>query len=206
MKCPFELLLNKRFLLISGVLLALLLLVVSVAMPYYTLWNIKAAAEAGDTRRLASYVDFPELRKNIKIQLKGDAGKALQRRSANTDAGAFLGALFSSALADKAVDFLVTPEGLERLLQGRSNLDLQLGAPIEGQSATGGNTNTSANSSAGKKRSFTWKSMTEFMFSTGEQEKQPVTLVLSRKGLFIWKLTNVLLPVDLETIRPEPRL
>jgi hypothetical protein len=197
MKCPFEFFLNKRFAWVGLALVSGLALFLLLGTPYYTLWRIHSAAEAGETRKLATYVDFPELRKNIKAQLHGDAGKALQRRSANTDAGAFLGALFSSALADKAVDFLVTPEGLERLLQGRANLNLQLGISGGGSTGSPGQEPTSSGKLSPKNsRSFTWKSMSEFVFSTGEKEKEPVTLVLSRRGWWSWKLTNVLLPVE----------
>ncbi|NJK91653.1 MAG: DUF2939 domain-containing protein [Blastochloris sp.] len=199
-QCPFSLMLSPRFLLGLGLLGLVLFLTAYFGMPYYTLGQIKKAVDERDTKKLASHVDFPVLRENIKIQLRGEAGRALQGGGAASGEGGLLGALFTGFLADKAVDFLVTPQGLETLLQGRANLKLQKASVP----AAGGTGAESAQSSTGgaslepakPKRSFSWKSMTEFAFSTNEETDQPLTLVLSRRGILGWKLTNVLLPVE----------
>lgn len=193
MKCPFELLINKRFLvglIVSGLLLSGVLF---FSMPYYAMWQIKTAAEEKDSDRLATYVDFPELRKNIKVQLKADAGQVLQKRLFDSEAGSSIGNIFGGFVADQLVDLLVTPEGLERLLSGKSALNFKKQSEL--QPVTASSTSESTNAVKTKKReSFTWNSLGEFMVSNSAKDEE-VTLVLSRQGVFSWKLTNILLPV-----------
>ena len=66
--------------------------------PWWTLWRMREAAEAGDAEALAAYIDFPALRASTREQLG-------------------LGPL-GGALAGPAVDALVSPAAL-RLALGK---------------------------------------------------------------------------------------
>jgi hypothetical protein len=66
--------------------------------PWWTLWRMREAAEAGDARALESYIDFPAVRASTKAQL-----------------GPRLGSL-GAALARPAVDALVSPAALRLAL------------------------------------------------------------------------------------------
>ncbi|MFL6844692.1 MAG: DUF2939 domain-containing protein [Allosphingosinicella sp.] len=68
-----------------------------IASPWWTLWRMRDAAEAGDARALAAYIDFPALRASTKRQLPGPLGR----------------------LARPAIDLLVTPAGLRLALTKR---------------------------------------------------------------------------------------
>jgi hypothetical protein len=68
-----------------------------LASPWWTLSRMRDAAEAGDARTLAAYIDFPALRASTKAQLPGPLGR----------------------LARPAVDLLVTPAGLRLALMKR---------------------------------------------------------------------------------------
>jgi len=74
--------------------------------PWWTLWRMREATQAGDAGTLASYIDFPAVRASTKAQLKPRLGG--------------LGA----ALARPAVDALVSPTALRlALLKKRERAD-----------------------------------------------------------------------------------
>jgi hypothetical protein len=77
--------------------------------PWWTLWRMREAAQAGDANSLAAYIDFPALRASTRARL-----------------GPRLGPL-GSALARPAVDALVSPAALRLALLSRS----EGGAPGE---------------------------------------------------------------------------
>ncbi|WP_137863617.1 MULTISPECIES: DUF2939 domain-containing protein [unclassified Sphingomonas] len=71
--------------------------------PYYTLWQMKRAAEARDIDALARHIDFPTVRESVKAQLSARAGG---------EGGGVLGALVRAGIADTMVDAAVSPEGM----------------------------------------------------------------------------------------------
>jgi hypothetical protein len=83
---------------------ALLLLLLAGAWwfgsPWWTLWRMREAAEAGDSEALAAYIDFPALRASTREQL-----------------GSRLGAL-GGLIAGPALDAAISPEAL-RLALGK---------------------------------------------------------------------------------------
>ena len=66
--------------------------------PWWTLWRMREAAQAGDAGTLASYIDFEAVRASTKAQLAPRLGP------------------LGSALARPAVDALVSPTGLRLAL------------------------------------------------------------------------------------------
>lgn len=83
--------------------------------PWWTVWRMRAAAEARDAEALAAYVDFPALRASSKTQLRRELGAEAVRARESGDGLAALGAAFGAAVAGPAVDALLTPEALRRL-------------------------------------------------------------------------------------------
>lgn len=71
--------------------------------PYYTLWQMKRAAEARDIDSLAGHVDFDAVRDSVKTQLSARMPG---------EGGGMLGALVRSGIADTVVDAAVSPEGM----------------------------------------------------------------------------------------------
>jgi len=77
--------------------------------PYWTLLQMKKAAEAGDLSALSARIDYPAVRADVKTQLRERLGRtegsALDR----------LGAAIAERLADPVVDAAITPEGMRAL-------------------------------------------------------------------------------------------
>lgn len=69
--------------------------------PWWTLWRMREAAEAGDAAALAAYIDFPAVRASTRAQLRPRLGP------------------LGSALARPAVDALVSPAALRLALRTR---------------------------------------------------------------------------------------
>lgn len=78
--------------------------------PWWTLWRMRQAAEAGDAAALSAYVDYPALRASAKRQLRMRFGAS----RGDIELGA-LAALVGAGIADRAVDAAVSP-GAMRLV------------------------------------------------------------------------------------------
>jgi hypothetical protein len=81
--------------------------------PWWTLWRMREAAEAGDSEALAAYIDFPALRASTREQL-----------------GSRLGPL-AGLVAGPALDAAISPEAL-RLALGKGRGSASGGAKAAG--------------------------------------------------------------------------
>jgi Protein of unknown function (DUF2939) len=79
--------------------------------PYYTLKSIRDAVEAKDGAAVASYVNFPELRKD----LKRDLSNLIAEEAKKEPGMAGLGAMLGGAFVDKMIDQVVTPDGVTKV-------------------------------------------------------------------------------------------
>jgi hypothetical protein len=86
------------------------------AQPYYTAYQMRAAADRRDHEALASYIDFPAVRASLKSQ-----GTEFAQRQVAKEIGdgplSELGGLLGSVLSDRMIDAAVTPESLARLME-----------------------------------------------------------------------------------------
>lgn len=81
--------------------------------PRWTLHEMKAAAEAGDTDKLASYIDFPALRTSMKEEIKAQA--VAEFTKPGNDGMAALGAAFATTMVDGMIDGLITPSTMRKV-------------------------------------------------------------------------------------------
>lgn len=81
--------------------------------PHYTLSQMKTAAEAGDSDKLASYIDFPALRTSMKEELKAQAAAEMLKQK---DGGfAAFGAMLAVNMVDGMVDGMVNPTTMRKV-------------------------------------------------------------------------------------------
>lgn len=83
------------------------------ASPRYTLHEMRAAAEAGDTDELAEYIDFPALRASVKEEMKARAAAEMAKPE-NRGAAAF-GAVLAMQMVDGMVDGMITPTAMRKV-------------------------------------------------------------------------------------------
>ena len=80
--------------------------------PHYTLHQMRAAADAGDTDKLASYIDFPALRTSLKEELKAKAASEMAKQD---NGMAALGAALAMNMIDGMVDGMITPTTMRKV-------------------------------------------------------------------------------------------
>jgi len=171
---------KKLLLIVLAVMVVFALVVGGSAYVYFTphlaFREIERAARRGDTVGLSQRVDFPALRESVKGQLKTRISQAAAQ---SADPLATLGSALAGAISDPAVDALVTPENVARMLRGEKVNGVQ------------GPTLSLESSSielhyAGRDR----------FEATTAPAPDGFTLVLARDGWFDWKLVDVVLPAS----------
>jgi hypothetical protein len=169
-----------------GLLALTLLVVVGVAGPYLTLYQLRTAIKEQDPKRLADQVDFPTLRSNLKDQIKVRAAQATPPQWRDNPLSALALGL-GSQLADRAVDALITPPGLASLMAGRGPRPAAL--PPADPDAPG----TKPPTDPFRDARTHFDSPSRFSVEAHTVQGDLIHFVLSRNGLK-WRLTNILLP------------
>jgi hypothetical protein len=148
------------------------------ASPWWTLREMKLAAEAGDADRFASYVDFPAVREDAKAEI-------LARLTAQTqkDDSAFgaLGMALGTAMVGPIVDQMVSPAGLRAAFIVKRN------------SPSAGRDKAPAGVHVAEEPVLVRRGFSEFMVASRERPKSG--LVFTRHGLG-WKLSGLDLPPE----------
>jgi len=165
-----------------GGAIALALLVAAVgyfASPYVAIVGLVNALRAGDKDGLEERVDFPAVREHLKAEITASFMAKFQsdpELQSNPFAG--LGLALVPMMADKAVDALVTPEGLTRLLAPEKDADR---GPVLGLPKDAG-----------------YVTLDRFRVSApaGRDKASKINLILRRRGLFHWTVTRIELPKD----------
>lgn len=175
------------------VTIAVLVFVVGVVAvyfgsPYWTLYQIRSAAAAGEGDRVAAYVDFPAVRSSVKSQFASALTKRMESKGKDS-ALASLGHAFAFRMMDGVVDTMVSPEGVASMIRSGK-------APrpaLDGKAAP-------VNASTGERRepkvSRGYEGLDTFRAALVDPATNEETLVavLSRQGAFSWKLTAVRIP------------
>lgn len=90
--------------------------------PYYTLWQMKRAAEARDVEALVSHIDFPEVRESVRNQLADRMGH---------EGGGVVGALLRSGIGSTLVDAAVSPAGMRFIFAAAPLAESEPDTPIK---------------------------------------------------------------------------
>lgn len=150
--------------------------------PYWTLQQFQKAAQSHDATALSSNIDFEALR----TDLKADLASAMQEKAKNNSGTEATGALFASALAGQMIDQMVTPQGVETLM---NRAKAQSGGPKAGISM-GPDLNSLDMSKFDIQRS----GFSEFRLVNKEQPDNGA-LIFRRDGLG-WKLAGIDIPKE----------
>lgn len=148
--------------------------------PYVAIVGLVNTLRAGDKDGLEERIDFPAVREHLKAEITASfLAKFQSDPELRDNPFAGLGLALVPALADKAVDALVTPEGLARLLAPEENADR---GPVFGLPKDAG-----------------YMTLDRFRVSApaGEGKTSKINLILRRRGLFTWIVTRIELPKDI---------
>ena len=174
---------KKKFILLFS-FLAILLLGFLGSGPFLTLYSIKISLTEKNSNKLSSNINFPLLRLNIKEQLNAELSRKIKLES-----GIFniLAEGFANSLVDEAVDGLLIPENIERLIKGEEPSSILKNEKIE--------YNEDYSYDILDSIKYKYESHKKFsVFVKGKNNKQ-IKLILGRSG-FYWKLINITIPDD----------
>lgn len=157
--------------------------------PVLAVQSLIKAAEAGDAEALERKVDFPALRQSLKDEMAGRFADELREKAGGLGAGlGGLGMALAPSLADSAVDALVTPRVVAEVVrtgQRPETRDVVRGGDAEPK-ATDGRLH----------RAYGYRDLNTFVIKLSREDRpeQPLRLLMTRHGLFDWKLSGVEFP------------
>jgi Protein of unknown function (DUF2939) len=105
---------------IAGLAVAALLF---VAWPLWSGWHLRQAMRNRDVAALEQRVDWATLRLNLKPKI---AAAIQENADQSGKVGGYLKRALGAMVADKGVDYLVTPQNLSRVLAGREFVTTRL--------------------------------------------------------------------------------
>jgi len=97
--------------------------------PYWAIYQLRAAADAGDVKALNARVDFPAVRENLKGQMLAKLAPKMGENSDNPFAA--LGTMFGMAMVNQMVDVFVRPEVIAQAVKtGKMKAAEEGNAPV----------------------------------------------------------------------------
>lgn len=196
----------KKWIWGSGILVVFLIAAV-LSAPFFTMYQIRSGIHKKDTAKLNTYVEFEELRLNLKDQLVRTIDEKFSKNT-EMEENQFsqLTSNFAKRFATRMVDNYISPEGLGKLMGGgpkKEEKKIDDGKPTAEKNEE--KTESSKNQSffdfssedelkLFKNASFAYQSPSVFTVTMPTKNNKDVQFVLTRKGVF-WKLTNIILPI-----------
>lgn len=92
------------------------------ASPRWVLREMAAAAEASDTERLSSHIDFPALRESMKAEMRAQMATELM---GETDGMKGFGGMLAMGMVDRMVDAMATPEMMRNAFASKGSSSKQ---------------------------------------------------------------------------------
>lgn len=177
----------------------------SYASPYWTLHQMKVAAQESNISDMNEHVDYPALRESLKSQLRTAMNKELgsnlavagkSEDGATGALGATVGTLFAGAMVDGLVDALITPEAVSEIVKKGKNFT-ETNDRRRARDGDAPDTNLA----------LAYKGWDKVVVTATSSEPgaEPVELHLQRASLFSWKLAGVILPLDRAALRGRSR-
>jgi hypothetical protein len=160
--------------------------------PYFTLWRISNALQARDGELLASFVDWPTFRENLRSDFKARVTARSMNSDPNQSIGSIIGTAIGLKLADSVIDSLVTPETLRGW--GDTHRKTSLSAPAQSAGRALDNLSSRDNTLMSRVSYAFFTSPTEYRVDISDPNKQfTVTTFLSFSNLS-WKVTRLVWP------------
>ncbi len=109
----------QRRISIAAAIIVVIVAVFWFGGPYAALHGLRKVVAARDTSGLDTWVDFPDLRRNLAPQIEDRIARGMSARMGGGFNGALVGKA-AKAISDNAVNAMATPAGIGVLLQGNA--------------------------------------------------------------------------------------
>lgn len=195
----------KKWFWLSGGFVVLVL-AIGILSPFYSVYQIKIGVSENNTDKLSKYVEFSELRINLKGQLNESLEKKFSKRSVEPESRfGNLTVKFAKRFANRLVDSYVTAEGLGKLMGGDSKNkdqnnpkepagDTSMENPEDDQKESRFTLPSDGKLKLLKNARFSFESMNRFRITMPTKNNRQIQFILSRDGI-IWRLNNIILPI-----------
>jgi hypothetical protein len=166
-----------------------LLVAAYFASPYWVMYEMRSAAQNGQGDKLAAYVDFPAVRESLKTQFALMMNKSVADDPKTKDNPfAAFGQMLAAAMLGPMVDRMVTPESLASMMaNGKASNSVPRPAKDDPTPAEPGKAPRIV-------REYEGLDVFKVSIHAIDDDKETVTFVLNRQGLFSWKLTSIRMP------------
>lgn len=164
--------------------------------PFISLYGIKKGIDEENPQALESYIDFPELKINVKTRARQDLMESMGFDSSQTNnLLARFAMQFADQMIDIAIESVISPQGISLMMAGNDLNDVIVQSRLEKPEEK----NLKNFQEVLQDSEFSYVSHQEFTFSFENQdvklnpEAEPgkTTLVFRRSG-FQWKLSDVI--------------
>lgn len=170
------------------------------ASPYWTLYQLKTAVQAQDIDGMVQYVDFPSVRNDLKDQLKSELSNNIQPTENN--GFEMLGTAIVMAAVDGMIDQMITPNAIKTVLEGKTladNLGKSLnsnGLDDNADDSTDANADNATPAETAPKLQFDtdYQNANQLAVNIRTEDQKDAKVILTREGLFGWKITQIKLP------------
>lgn len=175
----------KKFIII---VVLLLLSVGFYSTPYYTAKQLQQAAQAKDSQRLNSYIDYNQVRSSLKQSLSENFSQTLLNNKTDSGMNAFA-TMFANAFVTPLIDALITPENMALMLQAELPAKLK-----QGEQTTEPNKHNDKTNELIIHQSYVDFDHFAVDIAHQQQPNAVFRFTFTRQGLFAWKLTGLTLP------------
>jgi hypothetical protein len=193
---------KTRTAVLIAVLAAAVVVSASYASPYWTMRQMRLAAEAGDADALSQYVDFPAVRESLRGELMAQIVQPMlndPKMKDNPFAG--FGVVIMTAMIEPMLNALVSPAGIAAMMKAQKP-KLTAITPSAANAAPDANASPAIQTSNGSENdaskvvlSRSYEGVDKFVVRVGTVEKlQMVSMIYRRNGWFSWKLAQISLP------------
>ena len=168
--------------------------------PYLSLLDFKSAVENSNYPKANQYINFPSVRKSLKVQIKDNLNIAYAKEIRSSPYAAF-GLVLIEPIVNNIVDMTVTANGLKLLIE-KGLLTSSEPKTVNSKASKKKNTNqkiakTKPNKSTSKIHLYYSNFNTFILSSKVEQAKKPIITYWKRKGPFKWRLNSLSIPYEL---------
>jgi hypothetical protein len=172
---------------------SLLLVFVAVLMaagiwstPYIAVYQIRQAAEAGDSKSISEKVNFPILKENLKIKFMTSMNQHMEDLKDNPFSG--FAQMMMLPLVNSMVDAYISPSGLALMLDGIK--------PMKEKGSAAAKLKTSNPPKDDLAINYAYVSLNTFKITVSNKNSpsDTFTFVLNRDGILRWQLVDIDIP------------
>lgn len=171
------------------VLVVILFLGAFYASPYWVLKQASDAYKNKDIAALSPYIDYPRLQTDVKNRLMKELQVEIDKKAKPNSTFAGFASILAESLTDKLSKEMVTPEGLQALIEGKS-IDINHAAIDEKSTDQA----VPATALSDKKYNLHYLSLNQFGVDVPYKKGGDLVFTLERQGLFGWKLVGIQFP------------